>query len=265
MHATTEIFEILRKLPPNDAERLLVDLGKTELLKAWHKREHIQFVLDLLNKGLSAGPIIVRLCAKYSVSRATAYRRLSDALSHPCRYRATGKVKTMSNPIHKGAVRMSIFIPCKRARVHFAADAIIEHPGMASLKSCHSELYEFGQLVAALVPNVILFHAVFVKPEPIRLEIIHNRICFLLFRGDLLYLGRVNDGFTVAASHPWRELSVCALPDDELALVDIDALLAQYDPTRWALEHQQYLQADTRISIDIAKHLRPFVEVSADE
>lgn len=147
-----------------------------------------------------------------------------------------------------------MFIPCKQARRHMMADAIIEagYPR------------EFAHLASELVPDVLAFHAVFVNPEPIRLEII-DRQCFLLFCAELLYLGRVNDDFTVSAAQPWRELSIRALPDAELPQVNVDVLLAQSDPTRWALEHQHYLQADTRISIDIAKHLRPFVEVSADE
>lgn len=151
------------------------------------------------------------------------------------------------------------FIPQRSARLGFMAEAIRE-AGFAR---------DFALYMARLIPDIIVFNAVFVNPRPVTLEVIQHERCYLRIDEKLIYIGSANyrtgvDYLTrnpIYANRPC--LSVLTMSDKEALSFDPSSLIdeaAKRFPTaiRWNQE------SPTKITIDLRTHLREFAE-AADE
>lgn len=149
------------------------------------------------------------------------------------------------------------FIPQRSARLGFMAEAIRE--------AGYSD--DLARSIARLVPDIIVFNAVFVKPRPVWLEVINNRHCYLKIDDKLIYIGRplelTDNGFVNAhpsyANRP--PIEVLFLRTDEALHFD-PAPLIQEAATKYLVTHRWYNEATTRTCIDLGASLKEFTEAA---
>lgn len=83
------IDAILDKLTDKEVRHLLFELGQPSLLAAWERDQQVRFALERFNQGQRLRTVAEALKRRYGLSRTTAYRRATEALSHHSRYGET--------------------------------------------------------------------------------------------------------------------------------------------------------------------------------
>lgn len=147
---------------------------------------------------------------------------------------------------------MTHFIPCFRARWQFMAEHIHE----AGLS--HDAARE---IASRLIPDVLVFDAVYVNKQDCYCEILDNGMVFLLLGGTPYFCGRYLDGRALRAAAEWDELEYVWLDNETRKALPVKGLIACYDAGRWEDAHRYYNECKFRLSVDITPTLKEFVEV----
>jgi hypothetical protein len=149
---------------------------------------------------------------------------------------------------------MSHFLPHRRVRPKFIA----EHLQEAGLSVKASE-----EIAAHLIPDVLVFDAVFVSSKNCYFEMIDNGLVFLNLDDQVYFCGRYHqEGFSVRSVQEWNEIQYLCLDNEERLKLPVNGLLATYDSNKWLCEHKSYNQCKFKLSVDITPTLKQFVEVS---
>lgn len=253
------LFKIFDKLNPAEVFIIASELNRPQLWKDYECLQQINFALEQLNKGKRVTELCRRMEIKYAISMRTARRRVAEALGHPSRY--SGANTQYHDPIINKFQELIVmgFIPSKIARRHFMADAI-QGAGFSP---------DFSKYIARLIPDIIVFNAVFVNFRPVSLEIINHNHCFIRIDDKLIYIGRPIS--TTDIDDLANDFIYANLPDIEiLAMSDEEAL--NFDPTQLILESANRFptvkkwhdEAPSKVCVDLRTHLKEFVEVSDD-
>ena len=237
------------KLTGPEVRQVLLELNHPGLLEQYEIQQQITFALNLLNRKAPVRELADRLRRRFVIGKSTAYRRIDAALSHCTRYGGKGLI--YSGPI---LLRVNdMHIPSKQTRKALVGLSL----AAAGLKQ------DKAIRVAALVPDVIVFHAVFMTGQPLTVELVNDRSVYLNYQDKDYFLGRVHDDFVVATAAPWRDLQVMMLNDTETADIDLASLLSKYDPDHWTTAHghlEEAIAERGRKPLDCVSDMRGFAE-----
>ena len=121
---------------------------------------------------------------------------------------------------------------------------------------------EQARAYAAAIPDLFIFHAVFVEPRKLELSIIDRKHLFLEFGEHTFFLGSWNSSTCEVTTviGPWRDTEVCSMSDDAMRAFDIGKFISErYSKTLHQAGFGRYLNASSRLTVDITRGLKEFV------